>query len=131
MLTKRLVLLSILLSILSIESVRPALGRENQGPPISIGGLESVALAELVETNSPGVAIGIVVGDRLVLATGFGVSNIETGAPVKPDMLFRLGSTTKMFTRMTPKRSTTNRLPAVRIRVLSVTGMPKIDRCAR
>ncbi|MBI4519774.1 MAG: beta-lactamase family protein [Gemmatimonadetes bacterium] len=34
----------------------------------------------------------------MVLARGFGVANVETGAPVTPDMLFRLGSTTKMFT---------------------------------
>jgi CubicO group peptidase (beta-lactamase class C family) len=60
--------------------------------------LEKVALAELAETNTPGAAVGVVNGDRLVFAKGFGVSNVETGAPVTPDMLFRLGSTTKMFT---------------------------------
>ena len=60
--------------------------------------LEKVALAELAESNTPGAAIGIVSGDRLVFTKGFGVSNSETGAPVTPDMLFRLGSTTKMFT---------------------------------
>ncbi len=60
--------------------------------------LEQVILAELRETNIPGAAIGIVSGDRLIFAKGFGVSNTETEAPVRPDMLFRLGSTTKMFT---------------------------------
>jgi CubicO group peptidase (beta-lactamase class C family) len=60
--------------------------------------LERVILAELRETNIPGAAVGIVSGDRLIFAKGFGVSNTETEAPVKPDMLFRLGSTTKMFT---------------------------------
>jgi CubicO group peptidase (beta-lactamase class C family) len=34
----------------------------------------------------------------LLIAKGFGVSNVETGAPVTPDRLFRLGPTTKMFT---------------------------------
>jgi CubicO group peptidase (beta-lactamase class C family) len=62
------------------------------------GELEKVALAELAETNTPGAAVGVVSGDRLIFAKGFGVSNVETGAPVTPDMLFRLGSTTKMFT---------------------------------
>jgi len=60
--------------------------------------LEKVALAELKDTNTPGAAVAIVSGDRIVFAKGFGVSNIETGAPVTPEMLFRLGSTTKMFT---------------------------------
>lgn len=53
---------------------------------------------ELKQTHTPGAAVAIVSGDRVIFARGFGTSNIETGAPVTPDMLFRLGSTTKMFT---------------------------------
>jgi CubicO group peptidase (beta-lactamase class C family) len=60
--------------------------------------LEKIALEELRQLNVPGAAIGIVSGDRLIYAKGLGTANIETGAPVESDMLFRLGSTTKMFT---------------------------------
>ncbi len=60
--------------------------------------LEKVALDELKDTNTPGAAIAIVKGDKIVLAKGFGVASVETGAPATPDMLFRMGSTTKMFT---------------------------------
>jgi CubicO group peptidase (beta-lactamase class C family) len=60
--------------------------------------LEKVALEELKETNTPGAAVAMVSGDRMVFAKGFGTANIETGAPVTPDMLFRVGSVTKMFT---------------------------------
>jgi CubicO group peptidase (beta-lactamase class C family) len=60
--------------------------------------LEKVALEEMRQLNTPGAALGIVSGDRLIFARGLGTSDIETGAPVTPDMLFRLGSTTKMFT---------------------------------
>ena len=60
--------------------------------------LERVALAELQELRTPGAAVAVVSGDRLVFAKGFGVSNIETGAPVTPDTLFRIGSITKIFT---------------------------------
>jgi D-alanyl-D-alanine carboxypeptidase len=60
--------------------------------------LERVVQDELKESNTPGAAVAIVNGDRIIYARGFGVANIETGAPVTPDMLFRLGSTTKMFT---------------------------------
>ena len=60
--------------------------------------LESVVLRELSETNTPGVAVAVVSGDSIVFAKGFGVSNIENGASVTPDMLFRIGSVTKMFT---------------------------------
>ncbi|HYP25606.1 MAG TPA: serine hydrolase [Blastocatellia bacterium] len=60
--------------------------------------LDEVALEELKATRTPGGAIAIVIGDRVVYAKGYGVANVETGAPVTPEMLFRMGSTTKMFT---------------------------------
>lgn len=60
--------------------------------------LEKVAVDELHQLNTPGAAIGIVSGDRLIYAKGIGISDIETGALLAPGMLFRLGSTTKMFT---------------------------------
>jgi CubicO group peptidase (beta-lactamase class C family) len=69
-----------------------------QQPKINFTQLERVALDELKETNTPGAALAIVSGDRLVFAKGFGVTSIETGDPVTPDTLFRIGSVTKMFT---------------------------------
>jgi CubicO group peptidase (beta-lactamase class C family) len=60
--------------------------------------LEKVVLGELKETNTPGASVAIVSGDRILFAKGFGVSCVETGAPVTPDMLFRVGSVTKMLT---------------------------------
>ena len=40
-------------------------------------------------------------GDQTVFAKGFGVANLDTREPVTADTLFRLGSTTKMFTGAT------------------------------
>lgn len=60
--------------------------------------LESLIREELLATKTPGMAISIVLGGRVIYARGFGVANVETGSPVTPNMLFRLGSTTKMFT---------------------------------
>lgn len=65
---------------------------------IDFSALEGVINEELQQTRTPGAAIGIVRGDGLIYAKGFGVANVETGAPVTPETLFRLGSTTKMFT---------------------------------
>ena len=42
--------------------------------------------------------MSIVSGDRVVFSKGYGVASVETREPVRPEMLFRLGSTTKMFT---------------------------------
>ena len=77
------------------QSASPALAKQ-QG--VDFTQLEKVALEELKETNTPGAAVAVVSGDRQVFAKGFGVANIETGAPVMPDTLFRIGSVTKMFT---------------------------------
>jgi CubicO group peptidase (beta-lactamase class C family) len=60
--------------------------------------LEQVVLAELAETKTPGAAVAVVQGDRVIYAKGFGVANVETGQAVSPEMLFRVGSMTKMYT---------------------------------
>jgi len=99
MLGKRSLLInSRLVSLAPVLLLWLAFAQQPQPSKPDFGELEKVALAELAETNTPGAAVGVVSGDRLVFAKGFGVSNVETGAPVTPDMLFRLGSTTKMFT---------------------------------
>jgi CubicO group peptidase (beta-lactamase class C family) len=69
-----------------------------QGISIDVSALESTARQELQSTRTPGAAIGIVENGRLIYAHGFGTSNIETGAPITQETLFRLGSTTKMMT---------------------------------
>lgn len=90
-----LLLLPLLLSLLAGRFVTVAAAR-----PLTrdFSALESLIKEELEATNTPGAAISIVQGERVIYARGFGVANVETGAPVTPDMLFRLGSTTKMFT---------------------------------
>jgi len=67
-------------------------------PKADFAELEKVALEELKEINAPGAAIAVVLGGKVVFAKGFGVANIETGTPMTPDMLCRIGSTTKMLT---------------------------------
>lgn len=65
---------------------------------IDFSELDKLVPAELKEKNTPGAVITIVSGDRVVYQKAFGVANVETNAEMQPDMLFRLGSTTKMFT---------------------------------
>lgn len=83
-----------ILSVLILLAV-PSLAEQSQG---DYRDLEKVVLDELKETNTPGAAVAIVRGDRVIYAKGFGVSNVETGAAVTPEMLFRVGSITKMLT---------------------------------
>lgn len=69
-----------------------------QKASLNVAALAASANEELAATKTPGAAVGIVREGRLIYAQGFGTSNIETGAPVTPETLFRLGSTTKMLT---------------------------------
>src|SRR5438445_7626629 len=60
--------------------------------------LQQVILEEMKAEGIPGAAIGIVRDGKVLFSKGFGVASVETGVPVTADTLFRLGSTTKMFT---------------------------------
>lgn len=53
---------------------------------------------ELAATHTPGAAMAVVVGDRVVYQTAVGVRDVETAAPMQPSTLVRVGSVTKMFT---------------------------------
>lgn len=69
-------------------------------PPATpdLSALEEVARAELAETGTPGAAVAVVQGDRVLFAKGLGIANVETGTPVTPSTLFHVGSLTKLLT---------------------------------
>jgi CubicO group peptidase (beta-lactamase class C family) len=68
--------------------------------PIDTARVSQAVLAEMARTRAPGAAIGIVVGDRLVFARGYGQASTEQSAAVNPGTLFRIGSVTKVITAL-------------------------------
>jgi CubicO group peptidase (beta-lactamase class C family) len=76
----------------------PSLLLAQRSPAVDFVDLDRVVAQELRQTRTPGAAVAVVMGERVVFAKGFGLANVETEQPVAPEMLFRLGSTTKMFT---------------------------------
>ena len=86
---------------IAVLATPAALGAKAQARALDTVALEASIRDEMRATRTPGVAVAIVMGDSVVYAKGFGVASIETGAPVTPDMLFRVGSVTKMFTGLT------------------------------
>jgi len=60
--------------------------------------LEKAITDELAATGTPGAAIAVIEGDRVTYAKGFGLTSVEGGSAVTAETLFRIGSTTKMFT---------------------------------
>src|SRR5436190_6446201 len=48
----------------------------------------------------PGLSVAIIKDDKLILARGFGLRDVEKNLPVTPDTRFAIGSCTKAFTAM-------------------------------
>src|SRR5262245_62741765 len=88
-------ILCVILSLTILSSNSPGFAQQKQ---IDFAELDRVALEELKQRNTPGAAVAVIKDGQVIYAKGYGVASIETGAPVTPDMLFRLGSTTKMLT---------------------------------
>lgn len=47
--------------------------------------------------QTPGAAIVVVKNDQVIFLKGYGVRDVKTNAPVTPDTVFAIGSTTKAF----------------------------------
>ena len=59
--------------------------------------IEAYITSGMKAFDVPGVAIGIVAGDKLVYAKGFGVRSKSGGLPVDTRTIFQIGSTAKAF----------------------------------
>lgn len=69
-----------------------------QNKTIDFAELEKAIEAELKDAKTPGAALAVVSGEKIIFAKGFGTTSAENGNSITPDTLFRIGSTTKMFT---------------------------------
>jgi len=67
-------------------------------PKVDEAAIERFVQAELEKARSPGAAVVVVSGDRVVYANGFGLADREAGIPATSSTLFQLGSTSKAFT---------------------------------
>ncbi|EWH06476.1 beta-lactamase [Pseudoalteromonas lipolytica SCSIO 04301] len=60
--------------------------------------IEKVIETSMARFDVPGMAVAIVENDKVVLAKGFGIANLDTGKKVNKDTLFGIASNTKAFT---------------------------------
>jgi CubicO group peptidase (beta-lactamase class C family) len=56
------------------------------------------AVSPLFQANQPGGAVIVTQGGKVVYRKAFGMADLATDTPVRPDMPFRIGSITKQFT---------------------------------
>ena len=55
-------------------------------------------MSKTYKPDAPGAAVIAIKDGKVVFRKGYGMANLELGVPVKPEMVFRLGSITKQFT---------------------------------
>ena len=69
-----------------------------QNLQVDITELERTIAGEVAAARIPGAAVAVIAGNKVVYSKGFGITSVEGGPDVTPETLFRIGSTTKMFT---------------------------------
>jgi D-alanyl-D-alanine carboxypeptidase len=67
-------------------------------PLASAAQIDSLALDEVHDSRTPGIAVGVVQDGRLVYARGFGFATITPHVPMTPDTEFYAGGLTTEFT---------------------------------
>lgn len=84
----------LLLSILSICLILPALSQTDN----RLKNIDAELHKVLEATHAPGFAVGVVEGDKIIYAKGFGYRDYENKIPVDANTLFAIGSSSKAFT---------------------------------
>ncbi len=86
--------------VMSIAAVvlAPSLEAQDKGIAAKLKGFDAYMEKILKDWNAPGIGVGIVVGDKLVFAKGYGYRDYDKKLPVTPNTLFQIASNTKLFT---------------------------------
>ena len=53
---------------------------------------------DLTKPGSPGCALGVYRGGKMIYSKGYGLANVEQNVPITPQSVFDIGSTSKQFT---------------------------------
>ena len=63
-----------------------------------LAGFDAFMEKTLKDWNAPGIGVGVVVGDKLVFAKGYGYRDYEKKLPLTAQTMFTIASNTKLFT---------------------------------
>jgi CubicO group peptidase (beta-lactamase class C family) len=69
-----------------------------QSPTAEISTRVEAILSKTFTTNAPGAAVILVKDGKVLFREAYGLANLETQTPMRPEMVFELGSVTKQFT---------------------------------
>ena len=85
--------------VMAVMLARPALAPA-QSPASGFGRIDSLMSAFAARAKVPGIAYGIIIDGKVVHIGVAGVRNVETGAKVDTNSVFRIASMTKSFTAL-------------------------------
>lgn len=90
----------LLVAGLLFAAAGPDLAAQNADKEVTkkLLGFDAYMTKILKDWNAPGIGVGIVVGDKLVFAKGYGYRDFEKKLPYTPLTLHQIASNTKLFT---------------------------------
>ena len=91
-------LLPLFCACLSLASLLNAALAAQTAPTPTPEAVADYVQAEMQRQHIPGLALLVARHGEIVLARGFGLSNVELNTPVKPETIFQSGSVGKQFT---------------------------------
>src|SRR5437867_8143017 len=98
LLTSLIITLTLIVPALT-QSIR---GQGQSAPTIDVtqklAGFDAFMEKTLKDWNAPGIGVGIVIGDKLVFAKGYGYRDYEKKLPITANTLYPIASNTKLFT---------------------------------
>src|SRR5512137_133229 len=84
--------------VLLVLSVQPRLAAQDAAVAKKLGNFDAYMAKVLKDWNAPGIGVGIVIGDKLVFAKGYGYRDYGQKLPFTPTTLQQIASNTKLFT---------------------------------
>ncbi len=99
--TRALTLVTLLLgAALSLGCAARDRRDSDTGVAARVAAIETAIEQSRRRLGVPGAAVAIVLADRVILQRGFGLRNLQSGAPVTAQTLFSIGSCTKPLTAL-------------------------------
>jgi CubicO group peptidase (beta-lactamase class C family) len=83
---------------LLLLTAKPGLMAQDKEVTKKLQDFDAYMMKILKDWNAPGVGVGIVAGDKLVFAKGYGYRDYEKKLPFTPTTLCQIASNTKLFT---------------------------------
>ena len=88
------------LCLLTLTSFAASLRSQTTLPPLTpqqITAIDQFVASQMKNRQIPGIAVGVYSRGQILLAKGYGMSDVELSVPVKPETVFQSGSVGKQF----------------------------------